>query len=64
MVFDNNSKFGTLMLMDKEYKLSEKKVAIQIGFFLYILIIIKGRTVLSLVMKNLFMLKHSKDPKI
>ena len=30
-IFDNNSKFGTLMLMEKEYRLSEKKVAIQIG---------------------------------
>jgi hypothetical protein len=31
IVFDNNSKFGTLVLLRKNYKIEKKKIALQIG---------------------------------
>ena len=30
-VFDNNSKFGTLVLLRKDYKIERKKIALQVG---------------------------------
>jgi len=41
-IFDNNSKFGTLILIKKPYRITSDKVAIQIG-----------RTVITLVVSSL-----------
>lgn len=40
MIFDNDSKFGTLVLLDKDYPVKTDKAAIQIG-----------RTVFTFVLK-------------
>jgi hypothetical protein len=41
VIVDNNSKFGTLILLRKNYKIEKKKIALQIG-----------RTVITFSLKN------------
>jgi hypothetical protein len=51
-LFDNNSKFGTLVLLKKSLVLNEEKIAVQIG-----------RTVISFSLKNLAAMKNIIEKK-
>jgi len=52
LLLDNNSKFGTLVLLKNSLLLNEEKIAVQIG-----------RTVISFSLKNLAMVKSLIEKK-